>query len=198
MYYFIKGRLIKKDENFIVAENNGIGYKIYTSATSMSGMGDAGEVITMYTYLHVREDIFDLYGFLTEEERTMFLKLLSVSGVGPKAALAILSVASPSKLALAVITSDSKLITKAQGVGPKMAQRIILELKDKLKTDELSVLEEDEAIAETQEENGSIGEAISALVVLGYNPNDARKAVEKAGTSGDVEDIIKRALVQLM
>ena len=178
MYYFIKGKLIKKDENFIVAENSGIGYKIYTSSTSMSAMGDTGSIITMYTYLHVREDIFDLYGFATEEERTMFLHLLSVSGVGPKAALAVLSVAPPAKIAIAVITNDSKLITKAQGVGPKMAQRIILELKDKLKTEELE-LETNDAFDVTEE-------------------NDARRAIEKAGTSGSIEDIIKRALVQLM
>lgn len=196
MYYFIKGKLIKKDENFIVAENSGIGYKIYTSSTSMSAMGDTGSIITMYTYLHVREDIFDLYGFATEEERTMFLHLLSVSGVGPKAALAVLSVAPPAKIAIAVITNDSKLITKAQGVGPKMAQRIILELKDKLKTEELE-LETNDAFDVT-EENGSFGEAVSALIVLGYSANDARRAIEKAGTSGSIEDIIKRALVQLM
>lgn len=196
MYYFIKGKLIKKDENFIVAENSGIGYKIYTSSTSMSAMGDTGSIITMYTYLHVREDIFDLYGFATEEERTMFLHLLSVSGVGPKAALAVLSVSPPAKIAIAVITNDSKLITKAQGVGPKMAQRIILELKDKLKTEELE-LETNDAFDVT-EENGSFGEAVSALIVLGYSANDARRAIEKAGTSGSIEDIIKRALVQLM
>lgn len=196
MYYFIKGKLIKKDENFIVAENSGIGYKIYTSSTSMSAMGDTGSIITMYTYLHVREDIFDLYGFATEEERTMFLHLLSVSGVGPKAALAVLSVAPSAKIAVAVITNDSKLITKAQGVGPKMAQRIILELKDKLKTEELE-LETNDAFDVT-EENGSFGEAVSALIVLGYSANDARRAIEKAGTSGSIEDIIKRALVQLM
>lgn len=196
MYYFIKGKLIKKDENFIVAENSGIGYKIYTSSTSMSAMGDTGSIVTMYTYLHVREDIFDLYGFSTEEERTMFLHLLSVSGVGPKAALAVLSVTPPAKIAVAVITNDSKLITKAQGVGPKMAQRIILELKDKLKTEELE-LESDNGI-DVAEENGSFSEAVSALIVLGYSANDARRAIEKAGTSGSIEDIIKRALVQLM
>lgn len=126
----------------------------------------------------------------------MFLKLLSVSGVGPKAALAVLSVAPPSKIALAVITNDAKLITKAQGVGAKMAQRIILELKDKLKNDEIVLDEDIETV--NADEGGSFSEAVSALVVLGYNPNDARKAVEKAGGSGSVEDIIKRALVQLM
>lgn len=194
MYYFIKGKLVKKDENYIVLDNNGVGYKIYTSAVNITA--SVGELITMYTYLHVREDVFDLYGFITEDEKKMFLHLLSVSGVGPKAALAILSAATPAKIAFAVITNDAKAITKAQGVGPKMAQRVILELKDKLKNEDLDIETEDTAVI--PEDNGSFSEAVSALLVLGYSANDARTAVEKAGTAGSVEEIIKRALVQLM
>lgn len=194
MYYFIKGKLIKKDENYLVLENNGIGYKIYTAVNNITA--NVGEAVTMYTYLNVREDVFDLYGFITEDEKRMFLHLMSVSGVGPKAALAVLSVATPAKLALAVITNDTKAITKAQGVGPKMAQRIILELKDKMKNEDLDI---DDDISEVAvADDGSFSEAVSALVVLGYSANDARRAVEKAGASGSVEEIIKRALVQLM
>lgn len=196
MYYFIRGRIAKKNENSIVIENNGIGYCIYTSANSLNSAGGTGDNVTMYTYLNVHEDVFDLYGFLTEEEKGMFLHLISVSGVGPKAALAVLSVAAPAKLALAVITNDVKTLTKAQGVGPKMAQRIILELKDKLKNEDLAIDTEDAEFVE--DAGGSPGEAVSALVVLGYNVNDAKKAVEQAGTAGSVEEIIKRALVQLM
>ena len=133
MYYYIKGKIAKKCENSIIIDNGGIGYRIYTSANSLSTAGEQGSTATIYTHLNVREDVFDLYGFVTEEEREMFLNLISVSGVGPKAALAVLSVTTPAKLALAVITEDIKTITKAQGVGPKMAQRMILELKDKLK-----------------------------------------------------------------
>ena len=196
MYYFIKGRIIKKGESNIVLDNNGIGYNIYTSASSLNGAGELGDITTMYTYLHVREDVFDLYGFTTEEEKGMFLHLLSVSGVGPKAALAVLSVANPAKLALAIITNDVKTITKAQGVGPKMAQRIILDLKDKLKTADLALPDDDTEVI--TDDIGNAGEAVSALVVLGYKPNDAKKAVAAVDQNGSIEDIIKRALAKLM
>lgn len=197
MYYYIKGRLAKKSDNSVVIDNGGIGYRIYTSANSLSGAGEAGSEIKMYTHLNVREDVFDLYGFITEEERDMFLNLLSVSGVGPKAALAVLSAAAPAKLALAVITGDAKTITKAQGVGPKMAQRIILELKDKLKNEDLDILPDDSPETDTKD-SGASADAVSALVVLGYSAADASRAVSEAGTSGNTEEIIKRALVQLM
>ncbi len=197
MYYYIKGRLAKKSDNSVVIDNGGIGYRIYTSANSLSGAGEAGSEIKMYTHLNVREDVFDLYGFITEEERDMFLNLLSVSGVGPKAALAVLSAAAPAKLALAVITGDAKTITKAQGVGPKMAQRIILELKDKLKNEDLDILPDDSPETDTKD-SGASADAVSALVVLGYSAADASRAVSEAGTSENTEEIIKRALVQLM
>lgn len=194
MYYYIKGTLAKKTENYIVVDANGVGYMINTSLTSISDAGEVGRDITVYTYLHVREDVMDLYGFTSIEEKNMFLHLLSVSGVGPKAALAVLSVASPSKFAVAVVTNDVKTITKAQGVGPKMAQRIILELKDKLKNEDLDVVLEDEEI-ETVSDNKS--EAISALVVLGYSPQEAQKALRGVDGSLSVEDMIKRALAAI-
>ena len=196
MYYFIKGRIIKKGESNIVLDNNGIGYYIYTSASSLNGAGELGDITTMYTYLHVREDVFDLYGFTTEEEKGMFLHLLSVSGVGPKAALAVLSEANPAKLALAIITNDVKTITKAQGVGPKMAQRIILDLKDKLMNADLALPDDDTEVI--TDDIGNAGEAVSALVVLGYKPNDAKKAVAAGDQIGSIEDIIIRALAKLM
>ncbi len=195
MYYYIKGKIAKKCENSIIIDNGGIGYRIYTSANSLSTAGEQGSTATIYTHLNVREDVFDLYGFVTEEEREMFLNLISVSGVGPKAALAVLSVTTPAKLALAVITEDIKTITKAQGVGPKMAQRMILELKDKLKNEDIA---EELDVSGLHEEDSSLSEAVSALVVLGYSINDAKYAVGKAGTTGSTEEIIKRALVQLM
>lgn len=193
MYYFIKGKIVKKEGSCIVIENNGIGYQIYTSASSLGSIGDTA---TMYTYLHVREDIFDLYGFSTIEEKGMFLHLLSVTGVGPKAALSILSVTTPAKFALAVITNDVKTITKAQGVGPKLAQRVILELKDKLKNEELDIDMDNSNIPEST--GGSASEAVSALVVLGYSSNDAQKALSKVDQSLSVEEMIKRALINLM
>lgn len=195
MYYYIKGTLVQKSDNYIVVDANGVGYMIYTSLNSMQNTGEIGKKITIYTYLHVREDVMDLFGFTTIEEKNMFMHLISVSGVGPKAALSILSVTTPAKFALAVITNDVKTITKASGVGPKMAQRVILELKDKMKTDEHEIDLEDES-DDILSDNRS--EAISALVVLGYSSNDAQKAVKGIDGTLSVEEIIKKALAGLL
>lgn len=195
MYYYIKGTLVQKSDNYIVVDANGVGYMIYTSQNSMENAGEVGKKITIYTYLHVREDVMDLFGFTTIEEKNMFMQLISVSGVGPKAALSILSVTTPAKFAVAVITNDVKTITKASGVGPKMAQRVILELKDKMKTDELEIDLEDES-DDILSDNRS--EAISALVVLGYSSNDAQKAVKGIDGTLSVEEIIKKALAGLL
>ena len=195
MYYYIKGTLVQKSDNYIVVDANGVGYMIYTSLNSMQNTGEIGKKITIYTYLHVREDVMDLFGFTTIEEKNMFMHLISVSGVGPKAALSILSVTTPAKFALAVITNDVKTITKASGVGPKMAQRVILELKEKMKTDELEIDLEDES-DDILSDNRS--EAISALVVLGYSSNDAQKAVKGIDGTLSVEEIIKKALAGLL
>lgn len=195
MYYYIKGTLVQKSDNYIVVDTNGVGYMIYTSQNSMENTGEVGKKITIYTYLHVREDVMDLFGFTTIEEKNMFMQLISVSGVGPKAALSILSVTTPAKFAVAVITNDVKTITKASGVGPKMAQRVILELKDKMKTDELEIDLEDEN-DDILSDNRS--EAISALVVLGYSLNDAQKAVKGIDGTLSVEEIIKKALAGLL
>lgn len=195
MYYYIKGTLVQKSDNYIVVDANGVGYMIYTSLNSMQNVGEVGKKITIYTYLHVREDVMDLFGFTTIEEKNMFMHLISVSGVGPKAALSILSVTTPAKFALAVITNDVKTITKASGVGPKIAQRVILELKDKMKTDELEIDLEDES-DDILSDNRS--EAISALVVLGYSSNDAQKAVKGIDGTLSVEEIIKKALAGLL
>lgn len=195
MYYYIKGTLVQKSDNYIVVDANGVGYMIYTSLNSMQNTGEIGKKITIYTYLHVREDVMDLFGFTTIEEKNMFMQLISVSGVGPKAALSILSVTTPAKFAVAVTTNDVKTITKASGVGPKMAQRVILELKDKMKTDELEIDLEDES-DDILSDNRS--EAISALVVLGYSSNDAQKAVKGIDGTLSVEEIIKKALAGLL
>ena len=195
MYYYIKGILAWKGDGFVVVDAGGVGYMIYTSLSSITGVGERGREITMYTYLHVREDIMDLYGFATQEEKDMFMKLISVSGVGPKAALAILSVTTPSRLAVAVVTNDVKTITKASGVGPKMAQRVILELKDKIKTEELDIVAAED-VEEMPSDNKN--EAISALIVLGYSPLDAQNAVRKIDGTLSVEAIIKKALSGLL
>lgn len=194
MYYYIKGELVLKQDNFAVVDNGGVGYKIYTSQNSLSNL-TAGSSVTFYTYLYVREDIFDVYGFSTNDELSMFLHLLSVSGVGPKAALAILSVMTPQQLVLAVITSDAKTLTKANGVGAKMAQRVILELKDKLKNVDIVP---DDAFSEEILAEDSANEAVSALMVLGYSQQEAKKAVSKVDLTLSTEEIVKQALIKLM
>ena len=194
MYYYIKGTLIKKAENFVVVDCGGVGYMINTSLTSISTLGAAGSEVTMYTYLVVREDAMELCGFASIEEKELFLKLISVSGVGPKAAMSILSVGSPSQIAAAIITNDTKTITKAQGVGPKVAQRVILELKDKIDNSELDISND---TIEVQTDDTRT-EAINALIVLGYSPEAATKAVAKTEAGLSVEEMIKKALILLM
>ena len=193
MYYYIKGKLVLRQESFVVLDCGGVGYKLYTSETTKNALKEGADA-TLYTYLHVREDVFDLYGFFSHDELNMFLQLLSVSGVGPKAALAILSVMTPNTVALAVITNDAKALTKAAGVGAKMAQRIILELKDKLKKAEILP----ENIAEEVSINDTQSEAVSALMVLGYSQSDAKSAVAKTDASLPTEEIVKLALKKLM
>lgn len=194
MYYYLKGELVLKQDNFAVLDNGGVGYKIYTSQNSLDSVSLSADV-TFYTHVYVREDIFDIYGFVTNDELTMFLHLLSVSGVGPKAALSILSVMSPNQLILAVITNDAKMLQKANGVGAKMAQRVILELKDKLKN--VDIVPEEAFGAEIVSDDSGM-EAVSALVVLGYSQQEAKKAVSKVDQSLPVEEIVKQALLKLM
>ncbi len=191
MYYYIKGKYITKGDNFAVIEAGGIGYKIFTSAINLEKMPLPNETLMMYTYLYVREDIQDLYGFISNDEITLFLQLLSISGVGPKAALAVMSALTYEQLALAVMTNDAKALTKAQGIGPKAAQRIILELKDKLKT--VDALPEEIKTVSIEQQN-SQSEAITALTVLGYSSTDAKQAVAGINPDIGVENIIKEAL----
>ena len=150
-------------------EANGVGYKIITTKSSLANIKD-GEVI-FYTYLYVREDIFDLYGFSTVEERAAFELLISVSGVGPKAAVAILSCVTASELAIAIVTNQPKTITAAQGVGNKMAQKIILELKDKIKNQDIKT--SGYSAAPVVEED----DTVNALVALGYNQAEIINAI---------------------
>lgn len=199
MYYYIKGTLAAKGENYLVVDAQGVGYMIYTSSSAVEKAGTVGNEITVYTYLNVREDAMELYGFLSEEERKMFLLLISVSGVGPKAATALLSISSPQKIAAAIVTGDEKIITKAPGVGPKAAKRIILELRDKIDNTALG-LESSEVhdISHAQEMSNSVEEALSALTVLGYDARTAKNILLKLDSSLSTEELIKKALTQLM
>ena len=172
---------------------------IYTPTSDIEKAPREGSEMTVYTYLNVREDAMELYGFISEEERKLFLQLISVSGVGPKAGLAILSSSTPARVMTAIITGDVKTLTKAQGVGPKAAQRIILELKDKLSPEDLGI--DDEGVLTDIPDvpiTDSRAEALSALVVLGYSANDAKKVLMKLDESMPTEEMIKKALAQLM
>ena len=199
MYAYIKGSLEIKTTEYIVIETNGIGYKVFMSESAIDKLGEIGSKIKIFTYLKVREDEMSLYGFNTNEELRMFELLLSVSEVGAKSAIVILSNITPSSFALAVITDDVAKLKKLPGIGPKTAQRIILELKDKLKAIQDTDKAELEDMLEMKKDNSeNISEAISALQVLGYTRKEIEKAFEKfKQDSLEVEDIIKQGLMYL-
>ena len=196
MFAYIKGVLETKQENFVVIDVQGIGYKIFMPSNSIDNLGDIGEIVKVHTYYYVREDNISLYGFSTDEELRMFELLLSVSGVGAKSAISMLSEISPSKFAMAVITDDLASLTKISGVGKKTAARIILELKDKLKTEQ--ALDKEEVKLTSNSNNENIEEAISALQVLGYTKREIEKAFEKIDLQNlELEEIIKIGLKYL-
>lgn len=198
MFHHIKGTVFHVDPSRVVLDNGGVGYSINTSFFSASSV-KKGEEALFYTYLHVREDAMELYGFATEEELSCYKMLTSISGVGPKAALAILSVVTPEKLALCVISEDEKALTKAPGVGKKLAQRIILELKDKLAKSQLSVSGGAGVELPAPEINmGSAGEALAALTVLGYGRAEAAEALGGLDESLPVEELVRQCLKKLM
>jgi Holliday junction DNA helicase RuvA len=202
LYAYLKGTLAARLNDSIVVENNNIGYQVQAAPELLERFGAVGKDITVFTYLHVREDILMLYGFPTQEDRSMFELLITVSGIGPKVASAMVGTLTPGEFALAVITGDIKTITRVRGVGKKGAERLILELKDKIKG------------AEGLEPTAAAGtggaaaagrtlsrqqEAISALMVLGYSSGEASQAI-KAVDDGDqeLEELIKLGLRQMM
>lgn len=196
MFAYIKGILEEKENNYVVIDINGLGYKIFMSQNNIDSIGNIGETVKTYTYVRVREDDISIYGFLTKEQLKMFELLISVSGVGAKSALVMLSCIEPSDFALAVISGNVKVLTKVPGIGNKSAQRIILELKDKLKEEQL---EETYSNSSTQKDNSeNISEAISGLMVLGYSRKDIEKAFEHLDIDNlSIEDLIKKGLVLL-
>lgn len=201
MLAYVKGSLEVKTKGYIVVEVAGIGYKIYMPESAIAKLGNIGEQVKIHTFMRVREDDVSLYGFITNEELRMFELLLSVSGIGAKGALTILSNVTPSGFALAVISNDVNVLKKLPGIGPKTAQRVILELKDKLKKEQEIVQEEakeNSALQTAILDDEKIGEAVSALQVLGYSRKeiaDALANVDMATLS--VEDIIRRGLGNL-
>lgn len=193
MYAYISGKIADKANNYVVIDNGGMGYKIFMSPSVIEKLPDVGEFQKIHTYYYVREDVISLYGFLTNEELRMFELLLSVSGIGAKSAIQILSCITPSSFALAVISNDVSKIVKIPGIGSKTAARIILELKDKLKTEQ--AISKNEQVKEAIHESEKDTEAIVALQVLGYTRKEIEKALEKFKTQNlTVEEIIKKAL----
>lgn len=198
MFAYIKGVLEVKTKGYIIVDVQGVGYKIFMSESAISKIGEIGEITKVHTYLKVKEDEMSLYGFNTNEELRMFELLLSVSGVGAKSAIGILSNITPSSFALAVISNDVDKIKSLPGIGPKGAQRIILELKDKLKAENDINEKTSIDISGNEIEEDKCREAISALQVLGYTKKEIDKALEKVEKEKlSVEDIIRKGLSNL-
>lgn len=193
MIYSVKGKLIHCGQDFAVIECGGVGYACNTTLSTIGQIQGTQGDVTLYTSMVVREDDVSLYGFATLDELQAFKLLTSVSGVGPKAGLAILSVCTPQSFALAVASGDSKTFTKAKGVGPKVAQRIVLELKDKV-SKETELMGENSGVDFSAASTGNASEAISALVVLGYSQSDAARFISALDPDTPVEDMIKQAL----
>lgn len=196
MFAYIKGSLEQKSNNYVVIDVGGIGYKIFMATKAIEALGEIGEIVKVHTHYYVREDNISLYGFNTNEELRMFELLLQVSGIGAKSAIAMLSEISPSSFALAVISDDISQLVKIPGIGKKTAARIVLELKDKLKTEEAITKAEEVKLSITNEEETS--EAIAALQVLGYTKREIEKALENVDTKNlQLEEIIKQGLKNL-
>lgn len=194
MFSYIKGTLEIKTLNYIVIDVNGVGFKIFMSESAIQRLDETGKNIKIFTHMQVKEDDISLYGFITNEELRMFELLISVSGVGAKSAINMLSSITPSKFALAVISNDVKTLTKIPGIGPKSAQRIILELKDKLKTED-SITKDEIEIKNSIIEDNKLEEAIQALKVLGFTRQEIENVIHKIDiTNLVVEDIIRKAL----
>ncbi|WP_099468028.1 Holliday junction branch migration protein RuvA [Konateibacter massiliensis] len=202
MLSYIKGEVVEVEEDLLILESNEIGYNIRISGQTAANLPRAGERIKIYTYMHVREDAINLFGFMTKDDLNVFKLLIGVSGIGPKGALGILSVLSADDIRFAVLSDDVKTISKAPGVGSKTAQRLIIELKDKLKLEDAfeQRLENNQAVAQGIDGRGDAkGEAVLALTALGYSNSEALRAVKEADITEDMdsETILKAALKKL-
>lgn len=196
MFYSLTGNIIMTDVSSVAIECGGVGFKCNASMNTLKKVGTVGSKTTLFTYLAVREDALELFGFADTQELDCFKLLIGISGVGPKAALAVLSEMTPDRLAMAVASGDAKSVTKAQGVGPKIAQRIVLELKGKL-TAVASTDDDGFDPAAAIEASDNTAEAVSALQFLGYTKYEAAKAVSNFDKNLSVEELIKKALAVL-
>ncbi len=197
MYSYIRGALAEVETDHIVIDVNGIGYNIYVPVNCYDYLPGLGEECKIHTYLHVREDAMILYGFLTKDDLELFKQLITVSGIGPKGAIGILSALSADDLRFAILAGDSKAISKAPGIGAKTAQRVILELKDKMSLEDAFEKKLDNAKMPQVSSNNQVkNDAVLALNALGYSSSESLKAVSKVEITPDmdVEDVLKQAL----
>lgn len=197
MIYSLKGTLTVKELGFAVIECGGVGYGCKTSYNTIASLGETGSEAMLYTHLYVREDAVELFGFATQQELSCFRLLISVSGVGPKAATSILSDVTPEKFAFLVASGDSKSFTRTKGIGAKTAQRIVLELKDKISSESISGSVSGDAAAFASSSavpSDSVSEALEALMVLGYTQGETAPILGKLDPSLSTQDLIKETL----
>lgn len=203
MISFIQGQVIDSTEHSVIVETGGIGYEIYMTGTSIERAARIKGMVKIHTYFHVREDAMQLFGFLSRDDLKMFRLLLGVNGIGPKAALGVLAGLTADELSFAVLSDDVKTLSRAPGIGKKTAQKLILELKDKLKLEDAFekklAHQQEEAILSGESIKDGSKEAVEALVALGYSSTDALRAVRKVNDvpTDDVEAILKAALKNL-
>lgn len=198
MFYYVNGTVAETGPNLAVIDCGGVGYACATTNYTLSQL-KKGERAKLYTYLHVREEIFELYGFSSQAELNSFKMLIGVSGVGPKAALAVLSSTSPQNLALSIVTGDEKALTAAPGIGKKIAQRIILELKDKLAKEQGSFDAGSGVSVPLPVQNSKSGEAAAALAVLGYGSQEIAAALKGIDMDAlPLEEIIRQSLKKMV
>ena len=204
MISFIKGKLVHIYENVIIVENNGIGYEIFVPVSVIGNMPIVGSEVMIYTYMHVREDALQLFGFLDRDTLEIFKLLITVSGIGPKGAIGVLGTLSADDIRYAVMAEDAKTIAKAPGIGAKTASKVVIELKDKLKMRDVaenisSEIDWQQSIFDDGGSKQAVSDAIEALVSLGYSATEATKAVRKADAGDDVtvEELLKLSLKYL-
>lgn len=199
MYAYFKGELISIQEDSIILEVNHIGYNLYMPKSSLEVLPATGNQVTIYTYTHVKEDALQLYGFLTKDDLGLFKMLITVSGIGPKGALGILSALSCDDLRFAILSEDAKAIAKAPGIGAKTAQKVVIELKDKISLEDSMELKKEHVSLRKSESSPYAEEAVEALVALGYSSTDSLRAVRQIEIQSrmGVEDILKEALKKL-
>lgn len=198
MYEYIKGIFVGINKDYVVIDNNGIGYKIYTSGSTMAKMPKTNESVLLYIKQIVREDFVGLYGFLTKDEIDMFSLVISTNGVGAKAGLSLLSICSVSSLKYAIVSGDEKTIVRAPGIGKKIAQRIILELREKIHIEQTEVNNLSQLSGTDLVEDRKLIEVLGALMSLGYSEKEAEKALKAVNKEQSLENIIKDCLKYLM